>query len=130
MDSLEPKKKALLVEDNEMNVKLFSLLLKKANVNFDCAMDGEAAINLFNNNHYDIVLTDIHMPNFHGDELARRIRCNDNKAKAKIPIIALTASIQLNELDLYLASGINKILIKPFKQEEFKAMLDTYLVDY
>ena len=120
-------KKALLVEDNEMNIQLFSILLRKAKLEFDYAMNGEDGINLFNANIYHIVLTDIHLPNFYGDELAKRIRKNEDTVKANIPIIALTASISENEVDKYLESGINKILLKPFTPAIFNQTLKEYL---
>ncbi|MFP5041128.1 response regulator [Parasediminibacterium sp. JCM 36343] len=121
------EKKALLVEDNEMNIMLFSFLLKKIKINFDIARDGEEAISKFNTTNYDIVLTDIHLPKIEGDELAKIIRKSSDTAKAKTPIIALTASILTSETDAYLACGINYVLLKPFTEEKFKAVLKQYL---
>jgi CheY-like chemotaxis protein len=120
-------RKALLVEDNEMNVMLLTMLLKKAAMIFDIAKDGEEALRLFETNHYDIVLADINVPKLTGDQLATRIRKSGYHAKANVPIIAMTASIFKDDVEAYKAAGINDILVKPFKQEELSAMLAKYL---
>ncbi len=120
-------KKALLVEDNIMNVKLFSLLLRRIGIQFDIATDGEEAISLFDNSYYDIVLTDINLPKLLGNEMAKLMRKNTDSIKAKTPIIALTASILTSEIDSYLEVGINEVLLKPFSEERFKQMLLNYI---
>jgi CheY-like chemotaxis protein len=120
-------KKALLVEDNIMNVKLFSLLLRRIGIQFDIAIDGEEAMVLFNNNYYDIVLTDINLPKLSGNEMAKLMRKNADFTKSQTPIIALTASILTSEIDSYLKTGINEVLLKPFSEERFKQMLHNYI---
>jgi len=120
-------KKALLVEDNEMNIRLFSFLLKRVKINFDTAMNGKEALEKFEENQYDVILTDINIPEITGDEMTRIIRKHSNLQKSQIPIIALTASILTSETDLYLAAGINQVLIKPFTEPEFKEVLEKYL---
>ena len=120
-------KKALLVEDNIMNVKLFSLLLRRIGIQFDIATDGEEAIALFDKNYYDIILTDINLPKLPGNEMAKLMRKNIDSIKANTPIIALTASILTSEIDSYLQVGINEVLLKPFSEERFKQMLLSYI---
>ena len=120
-------KRALVVEDNDMNIMLLSLLLKKYFIEFDVAKDGEAGYDLFNSNNYDIILTDINVPKLTGDQLAAAIRRSDDPVKAALPIIALTASIVADDLDSYLRTGINDIMIKPFKEADFSAMLRKHL---
>ena len=120
-------KKALVVEDNDMNIMLLTLLLKKFFIEFDVAKDGETGLDLYNNGHYDIILTDINVPKMTGDQLAEAIRRSKDPVKCKIPIIALTASIVADDLDSYRLSGINEILIKPFKEAEFNQTLKKYL---
>ena len=120
-------KKALVVEDNDMNILLLTLLLKKYLIDYDVAKDGEVALDLFNSNKYDIILTDINVPKLTGDQLAVAIRRSDDTEKSNLPIIALTASIVVDDLDSYLKTGINDILIKPFREADFKAILTKYL---
>lgn len=120
-------RKAMIVEDNEMNVMLLTMLLRKAAMIFDVAKDGEEALRLFESNHYDIVLADINVPKLTGDQLAMRIRQYGNRAKSNVPVIAMTASIFKDDVEAYKAAGINDILVKPFKQEELNSMLAKYL---
>ena len=120
-------KKALLVEDNEMNVMLFSLLLKRVGIQFEVATDGEKAYNFFLANTYNIILTDINLPKLTGDDMARLIRKDSNTSKANIPIIALTASILTSETDTYIDAGINEVLIKPFTEEKFKDVISRHI---
>ena len=122
-------KKALVVEDNDMNVMLLTLLLKKYFMEFDVAKDGEKGLELFKENKYDIVLTDINVPKLTGDQLAVAIRQDEDEQKAKLPIVALTASIVNDDLDSYLKSGINDILIKPFKENDFTSILQKHLTE-
>ncbi len=120
-------KQALVVEDNEMNIMLLTLLLRKAQIGFDIAKDGEKALQLFEEKQYDIVLTDINIPKLTGDQVAATIRKHADKRKASVPIVALTASIIGDDTDQYFKMGVNKLLIKPFKEMDFTAVLNTYL---
>lgn len=120
-------KKALVIEDNEINIMLLTLLLQKHNIVFDVAKDGETGLQLFKDNVYDIVLTDINVPKLTGDQLAAEIRKHTHTQKASIPIVALTASIISDDVELYRKTGINEVLMKPFKESEFKLILAKYL---
>jgi len=122
-------KKALVIEDNEMNILLIKLLLKKLLIGFDIAKDGEEGLRLFENNYYDIVLTDINVPKLTGDQIASIIRKDKDIRKSNMPIIALTASIIGDNTDLYSRMGINELLIKPFKEADFKDVMQRYLLD-
>lgn len=120
-------KKVLLVEDNQMNVMLFSLLLKRLGVQITTASDGEQALKLFNNNHFDVILTDIQLPKLRGDEMARIIRQNPDSLKASTPIIALTASTLTSEIEDYIGAGINQVVLKPFSSDKLKSILSELL---
>lgn len=119
-------KKVLLVEDNQMNIMLFSLLLKRLGIQITTASDGEEALELFNNNHFDVILTDIQLPKLRGDEMARIIRQNPDSQKASTPIIALTASTLASEIKEYIGSGINQVVLKPFTEEKLKSVLSKF----
>jgi CheY-like chemotaxis protein len=119
-------KKALIIEDNEMNAMLLSLLLKKQQLKFDVAKNGKLGWKLFNENSYDIILTDINVPEMTGDQLAAAIRKTDN-GKSNMPVIALTASIIQDELDDYRRSGISDILLKPFNEADLNSLLQKHI---
>jgi hypothetical protein len=81
-------KKILVAEDNEINQKIISHLLKKENIRVDIANDGKEAIELFENKSYDLVLLDLQMPHMDGFQTAKYIR---KILGSNIPIIAMTA---------------------------------------
>lgn len=111
-------KRILLAEDNSMNVMLAKTILRKWKMICDVAYNGREALHLFEKNDYDLILTDIHMPEMDGVELTTRVRRIENKEKSNTPILALTASAMKEEHDLYLGCGINAIASKPFLEKE------------
>ncbi|MDN3581842.1 ATP-binding protein [Mucilaginibacter flavus] len=107
-------KHVLLVDDNHLNILLAKTILKKWNISCDAAYNGEMGYKLFEANNYDLVLTDIQMPVMGGLQLTGLIRKNKNMLKAETPIIALTANVMKEDRDVYLRSGINDLVLKPF----------------
>ncbi len=110
--------KVLVVEDNPIN----SLLLKKVFSNWNNApvftSNGREAIEKVEENVYDVILMDIHMPLLDGYETTRVIRKMANVVKASIPIIALTASVS-NDLYAKIKSvGMNDYINKPFNSDD------------
>ncbi|WP_153800104.1 ATP-binding protein [Foetidibacter luteolus] len=120
-------KKILVAEDSDFNIMLISLLLTRYQVDFHVAKDGEHALNLYNLNSYDLVLTDIHIPKLSGYQLAYAIRKDEDPQKNSIPIIALTASPVSDDFAMYYQAGISDIMTKPFKEAELKSRLVHYL---
>jgi len=106
----------LIAEDNELNVLLAKTILKKWGITCDIAYNGQEAIALFNNNMYDLVLTDIQMPVMGGLELLALIRESPNELKAEIPVIALTANVLKDARDAYFKAGVDDIVLKPFNE--------------
>lgn len=120
-------KRALVVEDNEVNIMLLTMLLQKVGIVFDIAKDGDKGLALFEANQYDIILTDINVPKLTGDELAAIIREYPDPIKSTIPILGLTATIVQDDLDAYLKSGINEVMVKPFKQDQLYQLIEKYI---
>lgn len=120
-------RRVLVVEDNDVNIMLLTMLLKKVGIEYDIAKDGEIGLQLFNNNSYDVLLTDINVPKITGDELASMVRQSNDAVKRAIPIIGLTATIVQDDLDDYISAGINEVLVKPFKQDELYAIIEKYV---
>jgi PAS domain S-box-containing protein len=110
--------KILLAEDNLLNQQLALNVLKNRGVAVDVADNGQIALDMHKKNDYDVILMDIQMPIMDGIEATMHIRSLENKRKAQIPIIALTAHALENEKDEYLAKGLNEVLSKPFKPDE------------
>jgi signal transduction histidine kinase len=120
-------KHILLVDDNKMNVLLAQTVLKKWEMNFDCAYDGKEALELFKKNEYDLILTDIQMPVMGGVELTHEVRYNGDFSKSKIPILGITAHVLQEDREAYLKAGMNDLVLKPFLEQELIDKITKYI---
>jgi len=118
MSELVTDKYVLFAEDNKLNVLLGTTILKKWKIKYDVAYDGYEALNLFKQNKYDLILTDIQMPEMNGLELTRYIRKYADTVKSNVPIIALTANVMKEDRDIYFKTGINEVVLKPFLEKD------------
>ncbi|HCE54538.1 MAG TPA: hypothetical protein DER05_05820 [Lutibacter sp.] len=105
--------KVLVVEDIALNQLLMKTLLDDFGFDCDIAFNGKIAINKVQNNHYDIVLMDLQMPEMDGFEATDYIR---NTMKLNIPIIALTANVTTIDLEKCKAIGMNDYISKPVEE--------------
>lgn len=106
----------LVAEDNTINQKLISSILKKVHNSCDIAKNGQVALDMLEKKEYDIVLLDIQMPVMDGMEALRHIRANP-KFKT-LPVIALTAFAMAEEREKYIAAGCNDFVAKPINKSE------------
>jgi CheY-like chemotaxis protein len=111
-------KHVLFAEDNHFNVLLGTTILNKWNIKYDVAYNGYEALLLFQKNKYDLILTDIQMPEMNGLELTRFVRNYPDITKSNIPIIALTANVMKEDRDIYFNAGINDAVLTPFSEKE------------
>ncbi len=116
-------KHILVVEDNKINQMITRKILEKNKVVCDVADNGTIAIEKVQNNNFDLILMDIHMPGISGIEATVEIR----KFDEDIPIIALTAVTLDDNLDEFYLNGFNDIIPKPYKTEEFFHKINKYL---
>lgn len=116
-------KKILVVEDNKINQMITRKILEKNKVICDVADNGSIAVNKVQNNYFDLILMDIHMPGISGIEATIAIR----QFNKDIPIIALTAVTLDDNLDEFYLNGFNDIIPKPYKTEEFFHKINKYL---
>ena len=110
-------KRVLLAEDNEMNQILAQQILTDVGLAVDIACDGLEAVEKMDSapaGYYDIILMDIQMPNMDGYEAAAKIRAMDDKQKAGIPIVAVTANAFQEDRQIALDAGMNGHLAKPY----------------
>jgi PAS domain S-box-containing protein len=105
-------KKILLIEDNEVNQKVTFLMLHKAGILVDIANHGKEAIAyLGEGRQYDLIITDLQMPEMDGFQTTQYIR---TQLGLTTPIIAMTASALRNEKERCLQLGMDEYLSKPF----------------
>ena len=116
----------LVVDDNEMNLKVAKGLLKRINVTPDLAGGGREAVEMIGNKHYDIVLMDHMMPVMDGIEALKLIK-ERNLIDTSTKVIALTANAIAGAKEMYLAEGFNDYLSKPIVPEMLDDMIAKYL---
>ena len=118
-------KRVLLAEDNEMNQMIAEAILTGAGLVIDIACDGQEAIDKMKAapaGYYDIILMDVQMPVVDGYEATRQIRAIDDKEKANIPIIAVTANAFEEDRKIAMEAGMNGHLAKPY---DIPAIMET-----
>lgn len=120
--------KVLVVDDNKINVKLATTLLKKLGIKSDAALSGKESIELCEENAYDIVFMDQMMPEMDGVEAMNRIRTIAGYEKgSKQKIIALTANIVEGVEEELLSLGFDGFLGKPIIFDVFKTTVNDVL---
>ena len=110
----------LIVEDNEKNMKLARDVLQAKGYKTLEAVTGEEGVKLANEGTPDLVLMDIQLPGINGIEAFRQIRADPKTAK--IPVVALTASVTPTDRSQITAAGFDAFVSKPINLKEF---LDT-----
>lgn len=123
MQRLLPEKNAdfkgkhiLLVEDNELNREIAQEILQEYGFLVDTAENGAVAVEKVSTaapGSYDLVLMDVQMPIMDGYTATRKIRALDDPARAKLPILAMTANAFDEDRRNALESGMNGFLSKP-----------------
>ena len=111
--------KILIVEDDiQLNTTISNYLLLKG-YEVQSVFDGKKALNLINEK-FDIFIIDINIPEVNGIELLKEIR----KTKSNIPVIMITASLELENFQESFKSGCNEYIKKPFYLEELEIRID------
>ncbi len=121
--------KAILVaEDNETNQEVIVYQLGLFGLRVDIAKDGQEALQLWQKKHYDLLLTDLHMPVMDGYQLTRSIRKYETGlGRSPLPIIALTAMAFKSEDIQCKQAGMDDFLTKPVNLPALKQTLIRWL---
>lgn len=127
--------RVLLVEDNLVNQKLASILVKREGCDVDIAGDGLVALKKLETTRYDLILMDIQMPNMDGLEATRRIRAIEGSddervcylglsgTKDAVTIVGLSAHARKEDEVQALGVGMNAFLTKPIVRGKLVALL-------
>ncbi|MBA6109285.1 response regulator [Pseudomonas asiatica] len=115
----------LLVEDNPVNQLVAKGMLAKLGCQVQLATQGAEALELLEQDEFDLVLMDCNMPVMDGYEASRRIR--QSGRWPDLPIVALTANAMPEERERCRAAGMNDYLAKPFRREELLALVDHWV---
>ena len=116
----------LVVDDNEINLRLVEILLHKHRVSVTAARSGTQAIDYASMKSYDLIFMDLHMPGLDGYETTSIIReCSPGKQPV---ILALTANALPQEKEKAIKSGMNGILIKPINDLIIQKVINQWVL--
>jgi len=110
-------KRILLAEDNATNRMVVSRILEKKGVDLTVSTNGVEALSCLNTSSFDLLLTDVFMPEMGGKELVEILRAGDT-TNAKIPVIALTAMGDIHEAEELKRYGVDRVILKPFNSKD------------
>lgn len=122
----EPNHAILLVEDNEVNQRLFVKMLQVRGLQCDLAADGEAAVAACQTRDYELVFMDCQMPVMDGYEATRRIREWEQGRQRHVHIVALTAYAMSGDLEKCKAAGMDDYVSKPIELDRLLEMIEKY----
>jgi DNA-binding response OmpR family regulator len=119
--------KVLIVEDDNMTRKALEHRMHIDGYDVYTANDGQEAVNILKSGNFDLLLTDLHMPNFSGLDLIRFVR---NDLKSSMPIIMVTR-VGLEETVLAAFElGADDYITKPFSPEELSLRVKKAVIRY
>ncbi len=115
-------KTILVVDDDQVNRLLLGVLSEKWEAQVDIVDGGVTALAAMHHTAYNMVLTDVNMPEMNGIELMLKIK----ETYPSIPVIAFTATVQPEILEEFLSQGFDDYLLKPFKEVDLCAKIVQY----
>ncbi|MDR1571448.1 MAG: response regulator [Clostridiales Family XIII bacterium] len=122
-------RRVLLAEDVEINREIVAALLEPTRLAIDCAENGVEAVRMFGEapGLYDIIFMDVQMPEMDGCEATRRIRALDIPQAKTVPIIAMTANVFREDIEMCREAGMDGHVGKPLDMDELMAALERHM---
>jgi len=123
-------KRALIVEDNIINLSIASTILKAWGMLTESATNGQIACELFEAKpagYYHIIFMDIQMPVMNGYDASRHIRSSAKSDAKSVPIIAMTANAFAEDVEKARTSGMNAHVAKPIDTEQLRLVIRSFL---
>ncbi|MDH5408320.1 MAG: response regulator [Gammaproteobacteria bacterium] len=111
-----PDLKVLLVEDNVVNQKVTTAMLKHFSIETDIADNGQVGIEMAKSKQYDMILMDCQMPVMNGFDATlqlRKLNSSTDATQNDIPILAMTANASPEDVDRCIEVGMNDVIAKP-----------------
>jgi len=118
----------LVVEDNEINRQITTSMLNQMGLAVTEVENGIDAVDLFQKEHFDLILMDVQMPKLGGCEatgLIRKIEMTDTRSH--VPIVAMTANAMKGDREICLKAGMDSYLAKPVKKDALYKELSNWL---
>jgi CheY-like chemotaxis protein len=120
--------KALIVEDNPVNLKMIVRTLEKIGISSDTAINGRDAVEMYiKNSKYDVIFMDIQMPIMNGVDATKAIiRYEKDKHLSHTPIVAVTTNALKGDRERYMALGMDEYIAKPIDLDKFITVLKQF----
>ncbi len=119
----------LVVDDNPVNRRVATLMLRRAGYTPEIAEDGQVAVDRIDAGEtFDLILMDVHMPRLNGFEATARIRTHDD-ARSQTPIVAMTASAMSGDAERCLEAGMDGYVSKPVRADALVAVVESWIPD-
>lgn len=122
-----PKARVLVVDDNAINLKVATGLMRPYHMQVLTADSGREAISLLRSKDFDLVFMDHMMPELDGVETAKLIREMNDDYYKKLPIIALTANAVNGVREMFISAGLNDYIAKPIELSALDRVLKAWL---
>ena len=129
IDGIFAGRRILLAEDVEINREIVKTLLEPTHIEIDCAENGKEAVRMFSEEpyRYDMIFMDVQMPEMDGYEATRRIRALNVPQAQTIRIIAMTANVFREDIEMCLEAGMDNHVGKPIDFEDVINKLRQYM---
>ena len=123
-------RRALLVEDNELNAEIATVILGTTGLAIEHVADGTETVDRMascKDGYYDIIFMDIQMPRMNGYDATRAIRSMDRNYCRQVPIVAMTANAFAEDVQAAKTVGMNEHIAKPLDLKSLARTLDRWL---
>jgi len=119
------RKRVLIVEDNPLNMRLFSAMIAAEGYEVLEANSGQRGLELAQQEHPDLIIMDIQLPGMSGLEVTQNLKADS--ATHDIPIIATTAFATRGDEEVILATGCDAYMAKPIAISQFLELVETFM---
>jgi len=125
-ENYNPHKKLyiLVIDDNDINLKIVSSLLEMDGHEVVTASSGEKGLQLINNDRFDVVFVDMIMPEMDGKAFLEKLRQNPHPVRANIPVYALTGIVEKEAVKEILEIGMMGVISKPVTHASLRQAID------
>lgn len=118
-----PEARVLVVDDVELNLRVFRGMLKSTKIQVDTAINSAQCLKLVQSKQYDLIFLDYVMPGTDGTETLNRIKALENCVNSDTPVVVLVSDAQTESRESYLSLGFVDYLSKPFKEQDLFRIL-------
>lgn len=122
-----PGVKLLVVDDVQLNIKVVTSLLKKAEMEIDCATSGDECLEKCKQKKYDVILLDHMMPEKDGIQTLWELRRDKKNENNETPVIMMTANAMNGAREEYMGLGFSDYVSKPFNMSQLQKIIEKNL---